>query len=441
MRRRGRAVVVGVLVACLGGCRIGPRDLRLGNEPYLLVWAGDDDRRDDDFLAVIDANPRSRRYGRVLATIPVGSAGNEPHGLNTMARADGIVVGTGLRSDRVFVFDMHDPLRGELRRVIEPSAARVLRAPVAAITDRTGPVFVAQADRARYRGVGREVLDAPGGLLELDLRARTLQERSAAAADARAYIVAPSGGAVVRDQLVTTNRGHGFVETTRTEFLPGIVVQVWSLRRRQVRATVPLEAGPRGEENLGPLTAVGIPGRRTLYVNTHDGGALYASDSLDLERPAFRLVYDFGAAARPSGAAVTPDGRYYVTALAGRDQVIALDLKDPWRPQRAFRVPIPPQRDGAAGPSALAMSADGGKIAVADYTMDVPAYRLDGDRRVHMLRFDDETGALGIDERFRDEQTADVGVSFDRETWPHGDTGPARPHGLLFVAPVRVTED
>jgi DNA-binding beta-propeller fold protein YncE len=431
-----RAVVVVCLLVVLAGCRSGPRDVRLGNEPYLVVWAGDDDRRDEDFLAVLDANPRSRRYGHVLATIPVDSTGNEPHGVNTMARADGVVVATGLRSDRVFVFDLRDPVRGRLRRVIEPSRSRVLRAPVVAVTGRAGPVFVTEADRNRYRGRGREVLDAPGGLLELDVPGRGVRERSAAASDARAYIVAPSGGAIVRDALVTTNRGHGWVATTEGEFLPGITVQVWSLERRRVRATVPLEAGPRGEENLGPLTVVPVAGRRTVFVNTHDGGALYASDSVDLERPAFRLAYDFGAGSRPSGAAVTPDGRLYVTALAGRDEVVGLDVHDPWHPSVAFRMRIPSERAGAAGPSALAMSADGQRIAVADYTVDLPAERLDGDRRVHMLRFDDEARVFVLDERFRDEQTGEVGVSFDRAVWPHGRTGPARPHGVLFVAPV-----
>lgn len=82
------------------------------------------------------------------------------------------------------------------------------------------------------------------------------------------------------------------------------------------------------------------------------------------------------------------------------------------------------------------MSVDGSRFAVADYTVDVPAYRLDGDRRVHMLRFDEESGALRLDQAFRDEQTDEVGVSFDRQEWPHGATGPARPHGVLFVAPI-----
>jgi len=54
-----------------------------------------------------------------------------------------------------------------------------------------------------------------------------------------------------------------------------------------------------------------------------------------------------------------------------------------------------------------------------------------------VLRFDEETGALELDERFRDEKTGEVGVSFERAVWPHGETGPARPHGVLFVAPIR----
>jgi DNA-binding beta-propeller fold protein YncE len=181
---------------------------------------------------------------------------------------------------------------------------------------------------------------------------------------------------------------------------------------------------------------VPVPNRRSVYVDTHDGGALYVSDSLDLDRPVFKLAHDFGAGSRPSGAAVRPDGRLLVVALAGRDQVVGLDLRDPWHPDVAFRVDIAAQRGGKAGPSALAMSADGGRVAVADYTVDVRTDRLDGDRRVHMLRFDEEKGVFTLDERFKDEQTGEEGVSFDRDEWPHGRTGPARPHGVLFIAPV-----
>src|SRR4030095_4506105 len=69
-------------------------------------------------------------------------------------------------------------------------------------------------------------------------------------------------------------------------------------------------------------------------------------------------------------------------------------------------------------------------------TVDMRTQRLDGDRRVHILRWDTEKGVFALDERFKDENTGDEGVSFDRDEWPHGRTGPARPHGVLFIAPI-----
>jgi hypothetical protein len=81
------------------------------------------------------------------------------------------------------------------------------------------------------------------------------------------------------------------------------------------------------------------------------------------------------------------------------------------------------------------MSADGTRIAVANYTIDVPAARLDGDRRVHLVHLDRATGDLRLDRAFVDEFSQEPGVGFGRTTWPHGASGAARPHGLLFVAP------
>jgi len=69
------------------------------------------------------------------------------------------------------------------------------------------------------------------------------------------------------------------------------------------------------------------------------------------------------------------------------------------------------------------------RLAVANYL----AARLfmDGDHRVCMLNFVDRD--LSIDETFRDEMTGQSCLDFTRETWPHGATGGANPHGVLFV--------
>jgi DNA-binding beta-propeller fold protein YncE len=178
------------------------------------------------------------------------------------------------------------------------------------------------------------------------------------------------------------------------------------------------------------------------YVATHEGGALYASDSIEQPSTVFRLVRDFGAGARCGGAAITPDDRFYVAALTGRNRVASFDVSDPFHPRaiNSLRFDQDPDPDGsgkprAGGPSGIAMSADGRRVAVTDYTVDTPGARLDGDRRVYMLRVDTKTGQLRFDDAFRDEHTKEIGVSFDRTKWPHGETGPARPRAVLFVTP------
>jgi hypothetical protein len=427
-----------LLAVWLGGWWVGTREPPFTGEPYLLAWAGDADREQEDFLTVIDAAPRSETYGGVLRTLTVGSRGNEPHGLSRVARSDGLVFGTGVLTSRVFTFDVRTPLEPGLARVVDGEREWGLRAPLAVVSLADGPVLVTCPDRAGHRGTPRELFDAPGGLVEVDPRGRGTRESSAADKAARAFVVAPSDGAIVRrgGWLVTSNHAHGYAPTTESELVQGITVQVWSLADRRLRGLGVLEAGPRGQENLGPLAVRALSQRRMVVVATHEGGGLYVSDSLQLSTPSFRLVFDFGAEARPVGAAITPDDRFYVVALSGRDEIVSLDLHDPWRPRVADRLEIATDgfRDGAH-PSGLVMSADGTRIAVANYTIDVPAARLDGDRRVHLVHLDRATGDLRLDRAFVDEFSQEPGVGFGRTTWPHGASGAARPHGLLFVAP------
>ncbi len=428
------------LLAVLGACRRGPDEAPF--EPYLVVWAGDADRKDSDFLAVIAANPWSRKYGRVLATVPVRSTGNEPQDLNETFRYDGRVFASGTLTNRVFTFDLRDPEEPKLVGTTDLTDRRYW-APRAIVSLSNGRVAVACPDRAHHVGLAREITGAPGGLVELDASGRVLREVSAGSDESRGYVVAPTGATIAPSlrALVTTSQAHGFTASARGELVPGITVQAWKVPDLKLKRTVVLEAGPRGEENLGPAVPRAMRKRPYVYVNTYEGGALYVSDSLGMSDPAFRLAFDFGAGSYPSGAAVTPNEHFYVTALAGRHQVVSLDLTSPFSPRLASTVRLDRDpgsdkggRPRAGGPSALAMASDGGRVAVADYTIDVPTARRDGDHRVYMLRLDAETGELRIDSSFTDENTDEVGIDFNRTKWPHGATGAARPRGLLFVA-------
>jgi hypothetical protein len=61
----------------------------------------------------------------------------------------------------------------------------------------------------------------------------------------------------------------------------------------------------------------------------------------------------------------------------------------------------------------------------------------EGDHRVLLARFDSIAGIMSLDSTFRDPDTKQLGVDFNRPSWPHGASGPAMPHGAVFSASPR----
>ena len=55
-----------------------------------------------------------------------------------------------------------------------------------------------------------------------------------------------------------------------------------------------------------------------------------------------------------------------------------------------------------------------------------------GEHRLFIVNRDPRTGALSLDERFRDPGSQRPGVSMDGKTWPHGPQADAYPHGTVF---------
>jgi hypothetical protein len=100
--------------------------------------------------------------------------------------------------------------------------------------------------------------------------------------------------------------------------------------------------------------------------------------------------------------------------------VVALDVSDPAAPVEVSRLELGTRNF----PHWLALDEASGRIAIAD--------RGDGEERLFVATLDPATGALALDERFRDRGSDRPGVSFERAEWPHGRTGAARPHGTVF---------
>jgi hypothetical protein len=440
----GRVVLFVAAASVVIGCdRFTAR--AAGPSRFLAVWAGDADRHDEDFLAIIDVRSGSPTFGRIMKTILVGSKANEPHHVDFSARADGTLWASGLLSSRTFVFDLSRPLDGRLVKVDAPTSERVHTPAHAYATLPDGHTIATAMDMmsAEYEDTphGEHSDAAPGGLLEFDEHGNFIRRISAAAQDAGNALVSPYGIAVQPeiDRFVTTNVGHGWLPNARA-LMPGTSVQVWRLSDRTVLRTLPLEPGPRKAEHLGPYEPrfVNASKSQTVFVNTVLGSALYVSTNVAAPAPTFRLVHDFGADAILGYSLVTRNDRYYIQALTRTNKVAVLDVADPLQPRQVAEVrfdrsPEDPSETRQGQPHFLALDRDDRRLAVSDYVVDLPALHADGDRRVYLLALDPLTGALEFDRSFRDEVTRSVGVDFNRENWPHGRTGPARPHGMMFL--------
>ncbi|MHB8478249.1 MAG: selenium-binding protein SBP56-related protein [Steroidobacteraceae bacterium] len=412
---------------------------------FLAVWAGDADRREDDFLAIIDVRAESPTFGHVLSTVTVGSKGNEPHHIDFALRLDGTLWASGILSGRTFIFDVSHAPDASLLWVDEPTPERVHTPPHAYARLPDGHTLATAMDMmvGHQMGAAPKVGGdaAPGGLLEFDAHGTYLRRISAADPRAKTAVISPYGIAIKPEWnlMVTTNATHGWLPTSK-EMLPGNSIQVWRISDRGLLKTVPFEAGPRGRENTAPYEPrfLHAPRSRTVLINSVLGGALYVSRDIGQSEPRVELVYDFGADSVPAYPMITQNDRFYLQPLTEANKVVVLDIRDPLHPRqvseaRFDRDPGDPGVKRQGQPHYLALDRNERRMAVSDYVMEIPSLLADGDRRVYLLTLDPETGAIDFDRRFRDETTGRVGVEFDREVWPHGKTGAARPHGMLFL--------
>ena len=77
---------------------------------YLFAWAGDVSHKDNDFLAVIDADPASASYGHLMATAVTDQVSKQVHHTEYVMPEGGFLFANDHLAGRTFVFDVRDPL-------------------------------------------------------------------------------------------------------------------------------------------------------------------------------------------------------------------------------------------------------------------------------------------------------------------------------------------
>lgn len=396
----------------------------LGPSPFLYVWAGDVDDTDGgaDFLAVIDADPDSPRYGEVLSTSPVGSSGNNPHHAEPIAPASGFLFANGFEGERTFLFDLSVADAPVLAGEIEP--IRGYRYLHSLVRLPNGNVLA-----TIQKGDGSEPGDA-GGLAEFNPEGQLLRVSSAKDPNFPDAPIRP----YALDIFPDVNR----VVTTSNPMQAGPskdLVQFWRLSDLALIASIePPRIPPQElpECELTELrsgqckrTQVGnhyypFEVRRlangTAFINTAFCG-FYRVLGLESESPRLESVYSLPD--RGSCAVPTLVDDIWVMPMVRSNEILTLDISDASRPRELARTTLtepflPHWSQADPGTNRIAVTGLG------------PA-----GMKVIIFWVDTSTGRLTVDNNFGGSPDS-PGVSMDRATWPHGATGTARPHAALF---------
>lgn len=281
-----------------------------------------------------------------------------------------------------------------------------------------------------------------------------------------------------------------------SSYLRRPTVRTWdisNLDEPKLKAVSFLPDGPRvgkvahHEEPRAAMetTVTNLPEHKGAFASTMQGGAIYYSPDITADEPEWREVFDLTTANRQADPERNPygggsngawiqtslDDKYLYHAVAGRQPsgsdegtpsyILKLDIQDLLASGTDVSCQIDTIEETVGGgaesdcPAIVdILPAPGGphwgaldnlelgedgyyhetsdvrRIAYSNYF--VARTGLDGDHRVCLVDVADDA-TLSLDEEFVDENTGEACIEFDRESWPHGDWGPAKPHSMLFV--------
>lgn len=390
---------------------------------YLFAWAGDTTERGEDFIAVIDAEPDSPGYGKLVASAASGIRSQQVHHTEYWMPVGEMLFANDHKAGRTVVIDLHDPLHpqvhaafGDLDGFSHPHS--FLRLP-------NGNVLASfQVEGHMDHGSDREmdhahdmalpVIDAGaqpgvhGGLVEIDNQGRAV--RSASTADpARpaellmAYSLLPLPDI---DRVIVTN------SPMRDEDRSGHTYQIFRLHDLKLLSTTDFDAPPGRYGEINPEEARRGPDG-AVYVQTIGCGIERVTD-IASDHPRSKLVWQF-----PGSSCGVPSivSHYLIESVPILHAIVVVDIKDGAHPVEVTRVVLDP----VIFPHWTGYDSSTHRLAVTGYR----------ENRLFMLKFNPESGALAIDPAFHDNH-GKPGFDFDNRTWPHGWTGTAIAHGVVF---------
>ncbi len=384
--------------AVLAETCLSPYVKRLGGaEKYLYVYSVDADARDNDFLAVIDVSPASPSYGRVLTTVDLGSAGNEPHHMGFTDDRTKIWAGT-LLSKRLFIFDVAtDPAKPKIVKTIDD---------ITTVTGLHGPhTYYALPGRMLLTFLSSADGTPPGGLAEFTNDGQLVRVIKNPVQAPYAYDVAvkPDINRMVTSSFtVLRNYSKPLAQWDMKD--GGNTLLVWDFKERKILQTITTDPVPL--EVRWSLK----PGKAYGWTNSALGDSIWFFAKGQDGRFTTKKAADLGKGCLPADLRQSPDDRYLYVSCFMKNEIQAWDASVPDRP-RLHDTVVP-----GVSPNMMHVTPDGRRMYVTNSLLSTMDYS--GNFWVRLVH-------VGPDGRLKMDPFFDV--DFTKFS-----TGPARAHDMLL---------
>ena len=408
--------VIGSVLAATLLARTEPRDEH-GPEKTLYVWTGDQARVAPDFLAVIDFDEDSPRYGHIIRTVPVprpGGVGNEPHHCHLSADKNILACGGLLAllrgQNSIFFFDVSQPRR-----------PRFLFSTSGTLSNITDDFLPLKGGGFLVTQMGSHTGGVPGRVAEFDRNLRLIGEWPAAPP---MHDFNPHGISA-RPELNLMVTSDFMLPDSSLNAVPGDPllrgsIRVWDFRKRSIVRTIviPTAVGTMDvklipKDPLGRAFTAGMFDGLVYLVDTINGTAHVVFDCETIV-PHVEVPVRGGMTQLLS---MPRSGDRLIFASFQAGQVGMLDVSDPENPVQAGIVNLGVD----AGPHMVALTDDDKRLVVGDYFLnedDFGKIHFEGDHHVRVIKV--SRNRLTLDRRF----DIDFNTAFK--------TGPARPHGVAM---------
>jgi hypothetical protein len=373
---------------------------------HLFVWAGDPAKTGNDFVVVVDADPASPTYGKLVTSVATDQKSVNAHHTEYEMPASEMLFANDHDANRTLILDLRNPQKPRQAASFNSLAGYSMPHSFARLPNGNVLATFQYPAHGGHMAVGAKT----GGLVEIDDTGKMVRSVSNADPAFADEGLLPYGLAVLPkiDRVIVTNSpmGNDFLLTSNT-------YQLFRLSDLKLLGTYRLDPGPKLNGHVSPEEPrIGPDG--AAYVHTLSCGVQRVT-GMEGPAPKAKLVYQY-----PGSWCGVPTivGRYMVQSVPAINGFIVLDIDDGDRPVEASRLVMASD----FSPHWTAWDPMARRLVV---TPDQPG------RRMFLLKLDEESGELTIDEAFRGPD-GKPGFSFAKQSWPHGWTGEGAPHGAVF---------